>query len=127
MRTGALSPERCRATPARAQGGHLVFCMLLMTVAAFAPKIAIADEGGASFWLPGTFGSFAAVPAEPGWSAETVYYHSSTTAAANVAVAREIEIGRFTPTLNATLSTRLKSSDDQFSFSPIYTFATPLF
>src|SRR5262249_1919587 len=80
MRTGALPPERCHATAARPQGGHLVFCMLLMTVAAFAPKIAIADEGGASFWLPGTFGSFAAVPAEPGWSTETVYYHSSTTA-----------------------------------------------
>jgi hypothetical protein len=29
---------------------------------------AMADAGGLSFWLPGTFGSLAAVPAVPGWS-----------------------------------------------------------
>ena len=32
-----------------------------------------ADEGGVSFWLPGQFGSLAAVPTEPGWSLGTVY------------------------------------------------------
>ena len=31
-----------------------------------APNFARADEGGVSFWLPGEFGSFAAVPGEPG-------------------------------------------------------------
>ena len=29
---------------------------------------ALADEGGVSFWLPGTYGSLASVPAVPGWS-----------------------------------------------------------
>ena len=27
-----------------------------------APQASLADEGGVSFWLPGTFGSLAAVP-----------------------------------------------------------------
>ncbi|MEC5398035.1 SphA family protein [Uliginosibacterium sp. H1] len=30
-----------------------------------------------SFWLPGQFGSLAAVPTAPGWSLGTVYYHVS--------------------------------------------------
>lgn len=44
---------------------------------------AAGDEGGVSFWLPGQFGSFAAVPDEPGWSLPVVYYHTSTDAAAS--------------------------------------------
>jgi len=32
------------------------------------PQPASADEGGVSFWLPGNFGSLAAVPGTPGWS-----------------------------------------------------------
>lgn len=39
-----------------------------------------ADEGGVSYWLPGQFGSFSAVPSAPGWSLGTVYFHSSTEA-----------------------------------------------
>jgi hypothetical protein len=31
-------------------------------------QVARADEGGVSFWLPGQFGSLAAVPVAPGWS-----------------------------------------------------------
>jgi hypothetical protein len=33
-----------------------------------------ADEAGVSFWLPGQYGSFAAVPSTPGWSFESTYY-----------------------------------------------------
>jgi hypothetical protein len=33
-----------------------------------APTLAAADEGGVSFWLPGLFGSLAAVPQQPGFS-----------------------------------------------------------
>src|SRR5262245_60332411 len=36
-----------------------------------------ADEGGVGFWFPGTFGSLAATPGEPGWSAASFYIHSS--------------------------------------------------
>ena len=41
---------------------------------------ALADEGGVSVWLPGQFGSLAAVPGEPGWSLPMVYYHASASA-----------------------------------------------
>jgi len=44
-------------------------------LAALAPGTAAADEGGNSFWLPGTFGSFAAMPAKSGWSLPASYYH----------------------------------------------------
>ena len=39
--------------------------------------LAYSDEGGVSFWLPGQFGSMAAVPGDPGWSIPLIYYHSS--------------------------------------------------
>jgi hypothetical protein len=32
------------------------------------PAISFADENGISFWLPGLFGSLAAVPQQPGWA-----------------------------------------------------------
>ncbi len=39
------------------------------------PSAALADAGGLSFWLPGTFGSLAATPVTPGWAYETIYIH----------------------------------------------------
>ena len=36
----------------------------------------VADESGVSFWLPGQYGSYAAVPLKPGWSFESAYYHA---------------------------------------------------
>lgn len=39
-----------------------------------------ADESGASAWLPGQFASFAAVPGDPGFSLETIYYRRSASA-----------------------------------------------
>ena len=39
------------------------------------PQSALADAGGLSFWLPGTFGSLAAAPVTPGWSWAQIYLH----------------------------------------------------
>src|SRR5437016_12888195 len=60
----------------------------------FFSHCALADEGGVSFWVPGFFGSLAAAPQQPGWSLTSIYYHTSVTAGADVARAREFEIGR---------------------------------
>jgi len=60
MRNGGSTRRRWSAI------GSLV---LLAAVAAHA------DEGGVGFWLPGTYASFAAVPADPGWSLPVTYYH----------------------------------------------------
>ena len=58
-----------------------------------APEIARADESGISFWIPGFFGSLAAVPAQaPGWSMTSIYYHDQVSAGANVAREREFQL-----------------------------------
>jgi hypothetical protein len=87
---------------------------------------ASADEDGISFWLPGTFGSLAAVPTAPGLSAISNYYHTSVTAGANVSAAREITISQFTPSVTANLAANLKATGDLFLLTPTYTFASPV-
>jgi hypothetical protein len=86
-----------------------------------------ADESGTSFWLPGQYGSLAAAPGTPGWALATVYYHTSVSAGADVAAAREIQIGRFNPTLNVNLNANLHASADLALVIPSYVFATPVF
>src|SRR5262249_4449760 len=41
-------------------------CLLAALSCCYFARIAAADEAGTSFWLPGQYGSFAAVPSEPG-------------------------------------------------------------
>jgi hypothetical protein len=85
-----------------------------------------ADESGTSFWLPGSFGSLAAAPSTPGWAVAAVYYHTSVSAGADVAAAREIQIGRFNPTLNVNLNANLHADADLALVVPSYVFATPV-
>jgi len=80
-----------------------------------APAIAVADEGGVSFWLPGQFSSFAAAPGEPGWALPFVYYHASEDAGDGVALHR----GR-------RLTVGLDATADMLFALPTYTFATPV-
>src|SRR5262245_26922325 len=87
-----------------------------------------ADEGGVSFWLPGLFGSLAAVPQQqPGWSLTSVYYHTSVSAGADVARAREFQIGKLPVTATANLSASLDARADLAFVMPTYAFATPVF
>jgi hypothetical protein len=90
------------------------------------PQVSHADESGISFWIPGLFGSLAAVPATPGWSMSSIYYHTSVSAFGGVAAAREIQIGRFSPTVNVSLDARLNAQADLALLVPTYTFATPV-
>src|SRR5262245_43977246 len=85
-----------------------------------------ADQGGVSFWIPGFFGSLAAAPLQPGWTLQTNYYHTSVSAGADVARAREITIGRIPITANANLSATLDAKADLGWAMPLYTFATPV-
>jgi hypothetical protein len=89
--------------------------------------VANADGGGVSFWLPGSFGSLAAVPQEtPGWSESLAYYHSATSAGGEVSRAREITIGVIPANLQANLSANLRSDTDIALMSASYAFATPV-
>jgi hypothetical protein len=63
-------------------GNKLCSAALAVIVFACGSQCARADEGGVSFWLPGQFGSLAAAPGQPGWSAATVYYHATVDASA---------------------------------------------
>lgn len=58
----------------------MTFLALVLIVGGLISPGAYADEGGTSFWLPGQYGSLAAVPAEPGWSLPLIYFHSSADA-----------------------------------------------
>jgi hypothetical protein len=87
---------------------------------------AYADEGGVSFWLPGHFSSLAATPQVPGWSWAEVYYHTTMSGSGAVAAAREIQVGRFSPTVNVNLNANLNAQADLLLLNPTYTFATPV-
>jgi hypothetical protein len=90
------------------------------------PAAVHADEGGVSFWLPGQFSSLAAAPGVPGWSMAEVYYHTSVSAFGAAAASREIEIGRFSPTVNVNLNLHLNAQGDLVLLNPTYTFASPV-
>ena len=103
-----------------------VVVLLGVGILSLTSSISIADESGTSFWLPGTYGSLAAAPETPGWAIASVYYHTSVSAGADVAAAREIQIGRFNPTLNVNLNANLNASADLAIIVPSYVFATPV-
>ena len=113
-------------TNPRARTGGLASALIVSALIAV-PTVATADEGGVSFWLPGLFGSLAAAPQQPGWSLTSVYYHTSVSAGADVARAREFEIGRLPVTATANVSASLDARADLAFAMPTYTFATPVF
>ena len=85
-----------------------------------------ADEGGVSFWLPGIYGSLAALPQQPGWTFSTIYYHTAVGASGSVAAARQIALGKLNPTANVSLDANLGARADLLLLNPSYTFATPV-
>jgi hypothetical protein len=48
---------------------------LALSISVWPGLTALADEGGVSFWLPGQYGSFAAVAPTPGFSMPLVFYN----------------------------------------------------
>src|SRR5277367_3575373 len=112
-----------RKVALRSSAAVALLCAGLLSTSA---SVALADESGTSFWLPGQFGSLAAAPGTPGWAVASVYYHTSVSAGADVAAAREIQIGRFNPTLNINLNANLHATADLALIVPSYTFASPV-
>ncbi len=79
------------------------------------PAFALADEGGASVWLPGQFASYAAVPGDPGFSLETIFYVRSASATAGADFSR-----------GGGLLTGLSTNEQYLYITPGYTFADPV-
>lgn len=75
---------------------------------AAAPFMALADEGGVSFWISGSYAGFAAVPEPPGWylSSQTIYYSADASGhttlqrgdTLNLGLGTEFGVAFFTPT-----------------------------
>jgi hypothetical protein len=88
-----------------------------------APKAALADEGGVSFWVPGFFGSLAATPQTPGFSFAVIGYHTSVNAGADVAFARQVSRGNITVPFAANVDISLKARADLAMGVVTYVFA----
>jgi hypothetical protein len=74
-----------------------------------------ADQGGLSYWLPGTFGSLAASPGVPGWAYSTIYLHVATAAQGD----KEFVKG-------GSVVAGLNAHADAVALGLTYTFATPV-
>src|SRR6476646_1500978 len=96
-----------------------IFCALL-------PQPSRADQGGIGFWLPGTFGSLAATPMQPGLSMSALYLHSSVSAGGDVAASRAIRFPNRSVNLSVDLNAEIKGTADVVAFGPTYVFATPV-
>jgi len=105
-----------------------VAAIVLAPAIMFFSQCALADEGGVSFWVPGFFGSLSAAPQQPGWSLANVYYHTSVSAGADVARAREFTLNRVPAnvTVNANLNLSVNATGDLGFVIPTYVFATPV-
>lgn len=99
------------------KGTKLVLALAFLSIVSvlFCPRV-YADEGGSSFWLPGQYGSLAAVPAEPGWSLPLIYYHASIDADGSEEFSK---VGRITLGLDV--------STDLLLAVPTYVFENPVF
>ena len=130
--TSTLSALRFFATNGRAWSAGSHFWLRLGTAlfaflvaAACATDKAAADEDGVSFWIPGFFGSLAAVPQQPGWSLTSIFYNTNVSASGNAAVAREITIGQFNPKINISVNANVHANAPIGFVAPTYVFATP--
>src|SRR3954471_12438647 len=100
------------------KSGHILFRLwALGTLVALVLgyKVALADESGVSIWLPGTFGSLAAVPVQPGFQWSTTYYHAAATSQSR----QEFEVG-------GRIVTGLNPKPNLIQLSPSYAFEAPV-
>ncbi|QDF37816.1 SphA family protein [Bradyrhizobium symbiodeficiens] len=109
-----------------ARGRRLSGALAAAALAVLSPQMALADESGISFWLPGLYGSLSATPSTPGWSIAAIYYHASVGASGGAAASREFQVGRFSPNVNIDLNLSVHGQADLMLIAPTYTFATPV-
>lgn len=69
--------------PRRRNPAHATFALAMVSVVAWPGSGARADEGGVSFWVPGQYGSFAAIAPDPGFSLPVIGYFYSGSAGAH--------------------------------------------
>ena len=102
-------PGVCKRDPA------YLTAVLVLLLSLSGTNPALADESGTSFWVPGLYGSLAAVPGAPGWSFASIYYHTSVNASADKAFP-----------LDGQIVAGLDVTGDLGMFGPAYTLASPV-
>ena len=124
----SLNLARCNGATSQHRCGLGITAVLLASAIGLSSNRALADEGGVSFWVPGFFGSLAATPQQPGWSLGTIYYHTSVSAGADVARAREFTLGSVPGnlTVNANLNLNVNATGNLGFVIPTYVFETPV-
>ena len=100
---------------------------LALSTAIVLPAVSFADEDGVGFWLPGIYGSLAAVPQQPGFTFTAINYFDSVSGSGSIAAAREITIGKLNPTVNVSLNATVTSKVDVVLPYLNYVFAMPVF
>jgi hypothetical protein len=106
---------------------HVVTAFAAFAAVASTTTMALADEDGISFWIPGFFGSLAAAPQQPGWSLTSIYYHDDVSGSGNEAIARAIRLGlipKVTVSISGNADVHAKNVNIGF-IAPTYVFATP--
>lgn len=104
----------------------LLAATALVAVAAIGPEGALADEGGVGFWLPGQFGSLAAVPQTPGWNLGITDYSTSVSAGGTVSAARQVELSGIPRNVAVDLNANLHAYANLGVLAPGYVFANPV-
>src|SRR5260370_28586368 len=111
----------------RSAGGRLAGAEIAVVASlVIGPKAASADEGGISFWTPGTYGALAAAPLPQGFSQAEVYYHAPVNGGGDVAIARQVPIAGVTTTVPTTLDIHVGVGTNLLFSIPRYAFATPV-
>ena len=100
--------------------------LVLAATLALMPRASLADQGGVSFWIPGFFGSLAAVPLQPGPSVVSMYYHTTVDAGAQVARAKEFTIQGISGVVAGSARASLDANADIGMVIPQYTFKEPV-
>jgi hypothetical protein len=102
MRPRYCLPQRITASQPNAFTSLRVNAVLGVVLTLLMSKPSLADEGGNSLYLPGGFGSLAAVPGQPGWSLALTYYsyggHLTVSTVGNVSEKQDLEYGALTYT-----------------------------
>ncbi len=126
MHSTAVNGSRAKATSTIGKVSRVLTVSSALVLACI-PRMAMADEGGVSFWSPGLYGSLTAVPQQAGWSVAAMYYHTSVSADGSVALARQVTRGGLTANVSGTITANLDARGDLGIVVPSYVFATPVF
>jgi len=111
--SGPGGSRRCRGVTSAARVGR---ALVVLGIALASPGAAWADEGGASFWIPGQAAeNLAATMPSPGWSVPVTYYYYAGSAPDSVSTG-----------YGAAVAPGTRSRTSLVTFTPTYAPSTPL-